>query len=97
MKSIYQMELEDKFNRKIKYREKKIETQRKIIGKQQEQIFQLKDQLQQKENKEKEIREYIMSNLITEWDIENDGYVSGSDLPADAITPILEILDKENK
>lgn len=45
----------------------------------------------------KEVREYIMSKLITEWDIENDGYVSGSDLPADAITPILEILDKENK
>ena len=38
-----------------------------------------------------------MSNLITEWDIKNNGYVSGSDLPADAITPILEILgsDKE--
>ena len=45
----------------------------------------------------KEVREYIMSNLITEWDIKNNGYVSGSDLPADAITPILEILgsDKE--
>ena len=44
-----------------------------------------------------EVREYIMSNLITEWDIKNNGYVSGSDLPADAITPILEILgsDKE--
>lgn len=41
MKSIYQMELEDKFNRKIKYREKKIETQRKIIGKQQEEIERL--------------------------------------------------------
>ena len=37
--------------------------------------------------------EYIMENLITEWDIKNDGYVSGSDLPADAITPILNILN----
>ena len=44
----------------------------------------------------KEVRKYIMSELITEWDIKNNGYVSGSDLPADAITPILEILDKEN-
>lgn len=35
------MELEDKFNRKIKYREKKIENQRKIIGKQQEEIERL--------------------------------------------------------
>ena len=38
-----------------------------------------------------------MIELITEWDIKNDGYVSGSDLPADAITPILDILDKENE
>lgn len=45
----------------------------------------------------KEVREYIMLNLITEWDIKNNGCVSGSDLPADAITPILNILDKENK
>ena len=36
--------------------------------------------------------EYIMTNLISEWDIENDGCVSGSDLPVDAITPILDIL-----
>lgn len=45
----------------------------------------------------KRVREYIMTELITEWDIKNNGYVSGSDLPVDAITPILEILDKENK
>ena len=57
----------------------------------------LKSQLQQKENIIKEVREYIMTELITEWDIKNDGYVSGSDLPVDAITPLLEILDKENK
>ena len=55
------------------------------------------EELQQKENIIKEVREYIMSELITEWDIKNNGYVSGSDLPADAITPILQILDKENK
>ena len=42
----------------------------------------------------KEVREYIMSNLITEWDIKHGGYVSGSDLPVDAITPILDILDR---
>lgn len=42
--------------------------------------------------------EYIMTELISEWDIKNYGCVSGSDLPAEAITPILEILkgvDKE--
>ena len=43
----------------------------------------------------KEVREYIMSELITEWDIKNCGHVSGSDLPVEAITPILDILDKE--
>ena len=43
----------------------------------------------------KKVREYIMSELITEWDIENGGHVSGSDLPVEAITPILQILDKE--
>ena len=41
MKSIFQMELEDKFNRKIKYREKKLKNQRMIIGKQQEEIERL--------------------------------------------------------
>ncbi|MBR1386416.1 MAG: hypothetical protein IJ568_06270 [Bacilli bacterium] len=55
----------------------------------------LNKELQQKENIIKEVREYIMTELITEWDIKNDGYVSGSDLPVDAITPILEIIDKE--
>ena len=59
------------------------------------QIENLYNLFQQKENIIKEVREYIMSNLITEWDIKNDGYVSGSDLPVDAITPILDILDKD--
>ena len=54
-----------------------------------------KDTCKQKENIIKEVRAYIMTELITEWDIKNDGCVSGSDLPVDAITPILEILDKE--
>jgi len=58
---------------------------------------QLKDRLQQKENIIKEVREYIMSELITEWDIKNAGCVSGSDLPVNAIIPILEILDKANE
>ena len=60
-------------------------------------IFELEQQLQQKESIIKEVREYVMTELITEWDIKNNGYVSGSDLPVDAITPILEILDKEDK
>ena len=37
-------------------------------------------------------REYIMTELISEWDIENDDCVSGSDLPVNAITPLLSIL-----
>ena len=41
------------------------------------------------------VRDYIMTNLITEWTIENGGCVSGSDLPVYAITPILDILDKD--
>lgn len=41
--------------------------------------------------------EYIMTELITEWDIKNDGCVSGSDLPIDAITPILNILQGSDK
>ena len=57
----------------------------------------LDDEVTKLQNIIKEVREYIMIELITEWDIKNDGYVSGSDLPADAITPILDILDKENE
>ena len=45
----------------------------------------------------KEVREYIMSELITEYDIKNGGNVTGSDLPVEAITPILEILEKKKK
>lgn len=56
-----------------------------------EEIIRIYDE---KENIIKEVREYIMTELITEWGIKNDGYVIGSDLPVDAITPILEILDK---
>ena len=37
--------------------------------------------------------EYIMTELIDEWNIKNNGYVSGSDLPADAIIPLLNILN----
>lgn len=40
---------------------------------------------------------YIMTELITEWDIKNDGYVSGSDLPVDAITPLLNILNGDDE
>lgn len=36
--------------------------------------------------------EYIMTELIDEWSIRNQGYVSGSDLPVEAITPLLNIL-----
>ena len=37
--------------------------------------------------------EYIMSELVDEWAIKNDGNVSGSDLPVNVITPILDILN----
>lgn len=57
-------------------------------------IYFLYEELRKRDEIIKEVREYIMSELITEWDIKNNGYVSGSDLPANAITPILEILDK---
>lgn len=33
-----------------------------------------------------------MTELIDEWSIRNHGCVSGSDLPVEAITPILNIL-----
>lgn len=52
------------------------------------------EEIERLQNVIKEVREYIMSELITDWDIKNDGHVSGSDLPVYAITPILEILDK---
>ena len=51
-------------------------------------INDVEDLLAEQENIIKEVREYIMSELITEWDIKNDGYVSGSDLPADTITKL---------
>ena len=54
----------------------------------------LEKEIERLNNIIKEVREYIMSELITEWDIKNNGCVSGSDLPVEAITPILEILDK---
>lgn len=59
-----------------------------------EDVLKIVQLLIKKENIIKEVRKYIMTELITEWDIKNNGYVSGSDLPVDAITPILEILDK---
>ena len=39
---------------------------------------------------------YIMSELVDEWSIKNDGCVDGSDLPVSAITPILDILRGDN-
>lgn len=72
----------------IKYKNKEYEV-RDLIN-------YLCNEIEKRDNIIKEVREYIMSELISEWDIKNDGYVSGSDLPVDAITPILEILDKEN-
>ena len=56
MKSIYQMELEDKFNRKIKYREKKLKNQRMIIGKQQEEIERLNNIINELEKWSEEYR-----------------------------------------
>lgn len=49
------------------------------------------------ENKLKEIKDYIMTELITEYDIKYGGCVSGSDLPVEAITPILEIINGGDK
>ena len=37
--------------------------------------------------------EYIKTELVDEWSIKNGGCVSGSDLPVDAITPLLNILN----
>jgi hypothetical protein len=53
----------------------------------------MSDNLHNYKSRCKKAIEYIMSDLITEWDIKNDGCVSGSDLPVDAITPILDILN----
>lgn len=95
-----QKEEYDKLKEQLQLKDIKIEEMRKELINQDKYIEQLKkeyaNQLQQKENKEKEIREYIMTELITEWNIKNGGCVSGSDLPVDAIIPILEILDKGN-
>ena len=91
----------DKLYKNYEMKDLQIEEIRKELINQDKYISKLKEeyanQLQEKENIIKEAREYIMTELITEWDIKNDGYVSGSDLPAYAITPILEILDKEDK
>lgn len=78
MKSIYQMELEDKFNRKIKYREKKLKNQRMIIGKQQEEIERLNNGL-------KDIKWYIEKNKTSFSDL----YIPASD-----VVSILVIIDR---
>ena len=57
-------------------------------------IYLLKQKLEAYENMRKEAIEYIMSELVDEWSIKNDGCVSGSDLPVYAITPLLNILNK---
>lgn len=49
------------------------------------------------DEKNKKAINYIMTELITEWDIKNGGYVSGSDLPVDAIIPLLNILQGDDK
>lgn len=69
----------------------------KVITELLSRIAKLEYEVERLNNIIKEVREYIMTELITEWDIKNYGHVSGSDLPVEAITPILEILDKENK
>lgn len=53
----------------------------------------LMEQIEIYKSRNEKAIEYIMTELITEWDIKNDGYVSGSDLPVDAITPLLNILN----
>lgn len=51
----------------------------------------LKENVKLRKRIEKAI-EYIMTELIDEWNIKNGGYVSGSDLPVDTIIPLLDIL-----
>ena len=60
-------------------------------------MMELSEYCDKLENAIIDIRVYVLANLITDWDIKNNGYVSGSDLPADAIKPILEIIDKVMK
>lgn len=55
----------------------------------------LSDMIDDYKSRNEKAIDYIMTELIDEWAIENNGYVSGSDLPADAIIPLLNILKGE--
>ena len=82
MKSIYQMELEDKFNRKIKYREKKLKNQRMIIGKQQEEIERLNEKI--------DTLKIEISSLMSRYFYEEDFYIEDTHLDK-----LLRIIDND--
>lgn len=85
---------------KMLFKEKdQILTQR-IIMKQEEEIEELKTQLQQKENIIKEVREYIENNDLYEQDYDYDyeeNLVVGPPTDETSRKILLEILDKENE
>ena len=69
----------------------------KVINDLLKRISDLEFEVEKQEQRIDKAIEYIMTELISEWNIKNDGYVSGSDLPANAITPILDILKGVDK
>lgn len=85
----------DKYNNMQEY-EAIIQQKENIINELKERSLRYSKQIDKLLDIKEEVRDYIMTNLITEWDIKNGGHVSGSDLPVEAITPILEIIDKES-
>ena len=72
-----------------------IQQKENIINELKERSLQYSEEIDRLLDIKEKVREYIMTELISEYDIENSGYVSGSDLSVDAIIPILEIIDKE--
>ena len=72
-----------------------IQQKENIINEFKERSLQYSEEIDRLLDIKEKVREYIMTELISEYDIENSGYVSGSDLSVDAIIPILEIIDKE--
>lgn len=86
------------FTTTFTYDMKDIERENNILLKEIDKINELriihKEELQIKEllNRIDKAINYIMTELVDEYTIKNNGCVSGSDLPISAITPILDIL-----
>ena len=78
-----------KENERLKEREKELSYHLCLYSSEETLLKQIDDY---KSRIEKAV-EYIMSELVDEWSIKNDGCVDGSDLPVNAITPILNILN----